>query len=50
MLFIEMKKKEAKLEIYNQVMEGKESMTMELKKEVNKLLKKLGEEEKYVIK
>jgi hypothetical protein len=30
-------------------MEGKESMTMELKKEVNELLKKLGEEEKYVI-
>jgi PAS domain-containing protein len=46
---IDLKKKAAKLEMYNKVMEGRESKMMELKQEVNDLLKKYGEEEKYVI-
>ena len=49
MMLIALKKKAEKLQIYNQVMEGRESKMMELKKEVNELLKKNGEEEKYVI-
>jgi PAS domain-containing protein len=49
MLLIALKKKAEKLEIYNKVMEGRESKMMELKKEINELLKKYGEEEKYVI-
>jgi hypothetical protein len=49
MMLIALKKKADKLEIYKQVMEGRESKMMELKKEVNEVLKKYGEEEKYVI-
>ena len=49
LMLIALKKKADKLEIYNRVMEGRESKMMELKKEVNELLKKYGEEEKYVI-
>lgn len=49
LLLIALKKKSDKLEIYNQVMAGRESKMMELKKEINELLIRLGEEEKYVI-
>ena len=49
LMLIALKKKADKLEIYNRVMEDRESKMMELKKEVNELLKKYGEEEKYVI-
>ena len=49
LLLIALKKKADKLEIYNQVMAGRESKMMEFKKEINELLIRLGEEEKYVI-
>lgn len=49
MMLIALKKKADKLEIYNQVMKDRESKMMEFKKEVNDLLKRFGEEEKYVI-
>lgn len=49
MLLIALQKKNYKLELYNKIMEDRESKVIELKKETNELLKKLGEEEKYVI-
>jgi hypothetical protein len=49
MLLIALKKKAFKLELYNKIMEDRESKVIELKKETNELLKRLGEEEKYVI-
>ena len=49
LFLIALKKKADKLEIYNKIMESRESKMMEFKKEVNDLLVRLGEEEKYVI-
>ena len=49
LLLIALQKKADKLEIYNKIMKDRESKMMEFKKEINVLLKKLGEEEKYVI-
>jgi len=49
MLLVALKKKADKLEIWNKLMEGREQKIVELKKEINELLKKSGEEEKYVI-
>lgn len=49
MLLVALKKKADKLELWNKLMEGREQKIVELKKEINELLKRLGEEEKYVV-
>ena len=49
MLLVALKKKADKLELWNKLMEGREQKIVELKLEINELLKKSGEEEKYVV-
>ncbi len=46
---VALKKKSYELENLNNLMVGRELKMVELKKEINELLKKAGEEEKYVI-
>jgi uncharacterized protein YerC len=46
---VTLKKKTTELEHFNNLMVGREMKMIELKKEINELLKKSGETEKYII-